>query len=136
MTRRFVDLDILLNELEEQFPFNGTNDDFELGEELGYKQATDIVKEQPTINSVKQGWISVNDKLPEVEEVRFDRKFSKTVLAWTGKRVVFGYFIYYKYDDEVCFYGYDESEDRFENWTVDYWMPIPEPPERMDGEEK
>lgn len=56
--RRLIDLDNLLKDLEEQFPMNWTDSDYEPDEQFGYEQALDIVKEQPIIDPVKHGkWI-------------------------------------------------------------------------------
>jgi hypothetical protein len=57
-------------------------------------------------------WISVSDRLPEDRTV---------VLAWQGKRVVFGYARDGQWIDTL--YG----------WVIPdgttHWMPLPEPPE-------
>lgn len=77
--------------------------------------AKELIDEQPTIG----GWISVKDRLPEINEP----------VLFTGKNDIGNRYPaqkgYYSGDEWYTFGGlWDKPLDR-----VTHWMPLPEPPE-------
>ena len=80
-----------------------------LGNETDFRSLQEIIAGMPTIDTVKQEWISVKDRLPEQYAV---------VIVYDGEQV-----------GEAEFNGVDfgwvESEDLA---FATHWMPFPEPP--------
>jgi hypothetical protein len=74
------------------------------------------------------GWISVKERLPEIEEVRNDYKRSKCVL-WIDcdKDIMVGYHLTIGDRTRVMTRF---SEPRISNFT--HWMPLPEPPKEEE----
>lgn len=64
-------------------------------------------------------WISVKDKLPDLDSELFG-EFSGDVLLWNGKDYAVGY-----YCDLLYWMSYDEE---FKASEVTHWMPLPPPP--------
>lgn len=67
----------------------------------------------------RDGWISVDERLPEVDEKvltfarnKYDGSWFMDITSWTGV----------KNHDEYKFWGYGDS------MKVTHWMPLPEPP--------
>lgn len=72
-------------------------------------------------------WISVKDRLPEIEGNRLPRRIGCLVVANTGKPT-------------VTFMAYEKAmvkkrvvfrwrwKNRISPWKVTHWMPLPEPP--------
>ena len=73
-------------------------------------------------------WISVKDRLPEIEFEDNQHQASIMVLATTCGGILFGYFYIYKYNGTWEFVSYDEDMDFDRCVTVTHWMPLPEPP--------
>lgn len=94
--------------------------------------AQKLIDKQPTIDPVKQEWISVKGRLPESDIEKNSRIETEKVIAYDGNRILFGNFTIYKYDNSFEFYG-EDTEGTYSVWKVTHWMPLPEPPER-DGE--
>ncbi len=77
----------------------------------------------------RQGWISVDDRLPTVEEE--DRGLVGIVHGYNGK-IQFTHafvFVMYDFDDKVWWsQDYDLA-----NCKVEYWMSLPEAPNKKGG---
>lgn len=97
--------------------------------------AVEVIDNVPTIEPVKQDWISVKDRLPEISVSDNTCEYTVPVLAFGGGCVMFGYFKIYIYDGYWGFNGIDEDDYEWccISAEVTHWMPLPEPP-KMDGE--
>lgn len=88
-----------------------------LGNETDFRSLQEIIAGMPTIDPVKQGWISVKDGLPEIDQ--------KVLVYDTGDETEIH--VYHLREDLDGLYWDDEG-----GWAVDFenvthWMPLPEP---------
>ena len=83
--------------------------------------AKELIDEQPTVG----GWISVKDRLPA---------YSGNVLVCTTRGYIANVSYSKKWD---AFNHYDILGDPGENalWDVTHWMPLPELPEEVSGDD-
>ena len=106
LTRKYIEQ---LNDIE---PYCFENDREEQWFNVGLKYGLDVADSNP-----KSPWISVDDKLPPVEEDGLSVKVF--VISTKGEM----YFSRYNYDMEVWM-SYESDV------TFTYWMPIPELPKK------
>ena len=69
---------------------------------------------------VKHGWISVKDRLPDIDKYYGDCMYSADVFVYDGSRRGEGY---YCHKTNMWHNSFDE-----EIIKVTHWMPLPEPP--------
>ena len=99
---------------------------------LKTRYAKNAVKKWNTRKESNAGtpkWISVEERLPNIENENGTAKCTETVLGIDklGYRYV-GFFRVYKYDNSFEFVGCDcDGFDRGE-FDVTHWMPLPMPP--------
>ena len=91
----------------------------EVFEMMGWKDVVAITDGQPTIDPVKQEWISVKDRLPEADSFLGVSRFNNEVQiyrkrAWDKDWVVGGL----KIDKDIL-----------------WWMPLPDGPKEEGAEE-
>ena len=86
-----------------------------LGNETDFRSLQEVIAGMPTIDPVKQEWISVRDRLPE-EKVK--------VLVVLGSNIR---------GKRICIDQRISGNWRGLGCLVTHWMPLPEPPER-EGE--
>lgn len=87
----------------------------------------------------RAAWISVKDRLPEIDQIVLtycnDRgaeyKVLRRAFSDLYKAAGLGDGWYWESIDYMS-----EYPDEFGNGEVTHWMPLPEPPEKMKGEEK
>lgn len=78
-----------------------------------------------TIQALKTGWISVNDRLPEEDDIT-NYLVTDGEYYWVG---------YYRYDAEAWdsftmgWLGQVYADGTNESANITHWMPLPEPPE-------
>lgn len=89
------------------------------------------LEKEPICGREKVEWISVKDRLPEIQGEDNNAKFTDVVLAYCCNCVLMGYFKIYKWDESWIFYGVgDDSLDEPEiNKYITHWMPLPPSPE-------
>lgn len=73
------------------------------------------------------GWVSVGDRMPEVERKKYPSRIGCLVVADASKPTV----MFMEYErtfvraKEVFRWKWN---DRISTWNVTHWMPLPEPP--------
>ena len=103
-----------------------------------YHQAAQIIdmlveelEQNPTLTTQNE-WVSVEDRLPQ--------SIINKVLVYCENGYI-GYGHYEKYQGEEMWYNL-ESGEPFASWNLEncspykvtHWMPLPNPPEREDGD--
>lgn len=104
-----VDLDAVEKEFYTDLTAN-YYDSYGRGFTAGLKAMLGFLKEQPTIDPMKQEWISVKDRLPE-EKVK--------VLVVLGSNIR---------GKRICIDQRISGNWRGLGCLVTHWMPLPEPP--------
>ena len=89
-----------------------------LGNETDFRSLQEIIAGMPTIDPVKQEWISAKDRLPKIDQ--------KVLVYDAGDETEIH--VYHLREDLDGLYWDDEG-----GWAVDFenvthWMPLPEPP--------
>ena len=89
---------------------------------VGYVQVVDVgdIEEAPTIDPVKQEWISVKDRLPPDGNKPY-LTCRKTV---KGRTVIESRYLHTSYESPCVAYWEGKK-----NGEVTHWMPLPESPE-------
>lgn len=99
----------------------------EFGKEYNfYKDALDALAAAPK-------WISVEERLPDIENENGTAKCTETVIGVDklGYQYV-GFFRVYKYDNSFEFVGCDCNGFDRGKFDVTHWMPLPEPPKEEE----
>jgi hypothetical protein len=99
---RYIDADALLSRLPNDLPYKAS--------------VKRVLMQAPDVDvAPKSEWISVEDRLPEIEGV---------YLAYTTRRTI----------EVAHFYPYYvNGKPQFDYW-ITHWMPLPEPPKMKGGE--
>lgn len=81
----------------------------------------------PQAGPSRTEWVSVEERLPEVDHHILDTDFSVTVIGFDGWNIRKAY---YNYTEKVWLNGNDEEE-----WPeIIYWLPLPEPPTEKEAD--
>ena len=128
---RAIDKDYLLTHKRKVRFFGIGPDD----ESWGYAVPVEVIENAPTLTPPDE-WVSVEDRLPELPKEKYCwvcvlgcRKSSKRCTPMLYERTVVRGKTVERWRD---------MEDRITHELPDYWMPLPEPPDRRppEGEEE
>lgn len=107
----------------------------EIGKDLEHMvrasaMAVQMIQDAPTIG----GWISVKDRLPEEDGEYLVFMIHKTmVLGYANRLTDVDQFDFN--ENTSGWYDYDSEYGFYQRMDVTYWMPLPEPPKEVTGDD-